>query len=271
MVHQIFDPTSDLRPFVQCYWSLEGPRIATPTNNTIVPDGSMKLIFHYGDPYTHFPKQGGPVALPRCFLIGQLTRPFEVGPTGKTGTFFVRFHPDGFLPFAPAPIRTMENAAIPLEVLFGDEGKDLEQQIMNARATPERITVIEAFLLNRLTDAKADNFLVKASVETILKAKGHPSIDEISNLMNINRRQLERKFSAMIGLSPKQLSKIARLQATLKLLRAKKTGSLTTLAYEGNYYDQAHFIRDFREFTGITPKEFFGGTLDMSLIFEGEE
>lgn len=270
MNHQIFEPAPDLRPFVQCYWSLESPGTGTLSRNTIVPDGSMKLIFHYGDPYRHYPKQGGSVVLPRCFLIGQLTRPFEVGPTGETGTFFVRFHPNGFLPFATSPIKTMKNTAVPLEILFGDEGNNLEQQVVNAHSTLERIIQVEAFLLKQLNEAKANDLFVKSTVETILKAKGQSSIEEISSQINVSRRQLERKFSAMIGLSPKQLSKIARLQATLKSLRAKKTGSLTTLAYESNYYDQAHFIRDFKEFTGITPKEFFEGALDMSLIFDGD-
>ncbi len=91
-----------------------------------------------------------------------------------------------------------------------------------------------------------------------MTANGQLQVYELSKQININRRQLERKFSSTIGLSPKQLSKTIRLQATLKMLLNKQFTSLTALAYEGDYYDQAHFIKDFKEFTGLTPKEFYG-------------
>lgn len=80
-----------------------------------------------------------------------------------------------------------------------------------------------------------------------------------------------RKFSSAIGISPKQLSKIIRIQATLKTLLTKEITSLTDLAYENEYFDQAHFIKDFKEFTGLTPKEFYGNHLKMSLIFESTD
>jgi transcriptional regulator GlxA family with amidase domain len=105
----------------------------------------------------------------------------------------------------------------------------------------------------------------------MLTANGQLSVTELSKQININHRQLERKFSSAIGLSPKQLSKTIRLQSTLKMLINKKFTSLTALAYEGEYYDQAHFIKDFREFTGLTPKEFYGNNLKMSSLFYGTE
>jgi hypothetical protein len=105
MKPQIFEPNSDLAIFVKCYWTLESPKAKTPSRNTIVPDGCMKLIFHYGDLYQHYPDAKNSVVLPKCFLIGQLTKPYEVEPTGETGTFFVCFHPNGFSPFTTIPIK----------------------------------------------------------------------------------------------------------------------------------------------------------------------
>jgi AraC-like DNA-binding protein len=72
-------------------------------------------------------------------------------------------------------------------------------------------------------------------------------------------------------LSPKQLSKIIRLQATLKMLLNKQFTSLTALAFEGEYYDQAHFIKDFKEFTGSTPKDFYSANLKMSALLSAGE
>jgi AraC-like DNA-binding protein len=271
MKYQIVEPHQDLAALVKCYWSLESPKENTPARNTIVPDGCMKLIFHYGDLYKHHSENGSSITLPRCFLIGQLTRPYEVEPTGETGTFFVCFHPDGFLPFTTIPLKEMENSAIPLGKLFGEDGQEIAQKILNAKSTLERIRLIEEFLFNRLVDAKTIDNIVKSTVEIILTTHGQFSVNELSQQNNINRRQLVRKFSSAIGLSPKQLSKTIRIQTTLKILLTKQVTSLTDLAYENEYFDQAHFIKDFKEFTGLTPKEFYKDNLKMSLIFDSED
>lgn len=268
MIYQIFEPHHDLKTFVKCYWTLESPKEKTPEKNTIVPDGTMKMIFHYGDLYKYYTESGNRISLPKCFVIGQLTRPFEVEPTGETGTFFVRFHPNGFLPFTTIPIEEMENTAVSLTKLFGRDGQEIGQKVLNADTTLERINLIESFLFNRLTENKIIDHIVKSTVETILTVDGQLSVDELSRQNNISRRHLARKFSSSIGLSPKQFSKTIKLQATLKTLLNKKITSFTDLAYESKYYDQAHFIKDFKEFTGLTPKEFYDDHLKMSLIFD---
>ena len=271
MEHQTFEPSNDLKAFVKCYWTLECPKEKTPEKNTIVPDGCIKMIFHCGDLYNHHNQNGNVITLPRCFVIGQLTLPFVVTPAGETRTFIVRFHPNGFLPFATIPIKDMENIAVPLKELFGEDIQEMEKKILNANLTLEKISIVETFLFNRLTNAETVDRIVKSTVETILTANGQLSVNELSRRIKIDRRQLERKISSTIGLSPKQLSKTIRLQAALKRLLTEKVTSLTALAYESEYYDQAHFIKDFKEFTGITPKEFFGDTLKMSLIFDSKD
>lgn len=271
MKYQTFEPDNDLALFVKCYWTLESPKEETTEKQTIVPDGHMEMIFHYGDLYRQYTENGKSIIQPRCFVIGQLTRPLEIEPTGETGIFSVRFHPNGFLPFATLPIKEMENTAVSLDELFGQDGQETAQKILTAVAASERIEQIERFLLNRLTTAESIDRIVKSTVETILTANGQLSVEELSRQTNINRRQLERKFASAIGLSPKQLSKTIRLQATLNMLLNKKFTSLTALAYENDYYDQAHFIRDFKDLTGLTPKEFYGNNLKMSSLFYGTD
>ncbi len=271
MNQKIFEPNSDLADFVKCYWTLESDKKNTPVKNTIIPDGTMKLIFHYGDTYIHHQNSGSSIILPKYFLIGQLTRPYVVEPVGITGSFSVRFHPNGFLPFTTIPIKEMENTAVPLNLLFGKEGDEIGENILNAKNTSERINLIENFLLERLTDKQNIDSVVNATIETILDANGQFSVNELSQQNNINRRQLVRKFSLAIGLSPKQLSKTIRIQTALKKLLSKQVTSLTDLAYENEYFDQAHFIKDFKEFTGLTPKEFYGDDLKMSLIFDNKD
>lgn len=271
MDYQTFEPNPELTTLLKCYWTLESPKELTPEKQTIVPDGCMEMIFHYGDLYRQYLEDGSSVLQPRCFVFGQLTRPLEIEPTGTTGIFSVRFQPQGFVPFANRAIREMENTAVPLESIFGTAGLDLERQMLSAGSTEARIQLIESFLVKRLTDKETVDRIVRSTVDTIITANGQLTIEALSKQTNINRRQLERKFSAAIGLSPKQLSKTIRLQATLKLLLNKQFTSLTSLAYQGEYYDQAHFIKDFRELTGFTPKEFYGNQLKMTSFFIADE
>ena len=268
MEGKIYPPCSDLSPFVRCYWTLDFRKEQSPSLNTIVPDGTIKMIFHYGDLYWHHPTDSDPFLQPRCFIIGQLTRPYIVEPDGDTGTFVVRFHPNGFLPFTTLPLKDLENKPVPLSTIYGETGKILENQILEAQDTETRICLIESFLLEMLRQEDTIDRIVQETVNTLLSVHGQISVTELSEQNQTSRRQLARKFSKSIGLSPKQLSKTIRLQATLKSLLNQDKPKLTDLAYEGDYYDQSHFIKDFKEFTGLSPKAFYGEKLKMSLLFD---
>ncbi|MEM6864709.1 MAG: DUF6597 domain-containing transcriptional factor, partial [Bacteroidota bacterium] len=98
MDYRTYEPDSDLKAIIKCYWTLEGDE-SDIQRQVIVPDGCMEMIFHFADLYKQFLVEDTFVIQPRCFLMGQLSKPLEIEPTGKTGIFSVRFHPDGFLPF----------------------------------------------------------------------------------------------------------------------------------------------------------------------------
>lgn len=271
MDYQTFEPSAKLSAFVKCYWTLESLQETDPEKQKILPDGCMEMIFHYGDLYKQYLENNQTIIQPKSFVFGQITSPLEIEPTGRTGIFSVRFHPEGFIPFATIPLKQMENKAVSLEDLYGEEGKILESKIINTVEAQDKIAIIESFLEVRLMCTDTIDRIVKLTVETILEINGHLSVNQLSEQLQINRKQLERKFSSVIGLSPKQLSKIIRLQATLKLLNNKEHNNLTAVAYESDYYDQAHFIKDFKEFTGLTPKKFYGNNLKMNSIFYGRD
>jgi AraC-like DNA-binding protein len=269
MYYQTFKPNKDLETWVKCYWTLNSSVEDIFEKQTIVPDGCFEMIFHYGDLYKQYYDTGQHIIQPRCFIIGQLTKPLEIEPTGVTGIFAVRFHPNGFVPFTSTSIsiKDLSNTAFDLSKVFGKEGEEIVQKVINAASTLERINCVESFLISKIINTQTIDRIVKSAVETIITANGQLSIQALSQKVDINRRQLERRFSSTIGLSPKQLSKVIRLQAAFKLLIDKKNTSLTDLAYEGEYYDQAHFIKDFKELTGVTPKEFYKDHLKMATLF----
>jgi AraC-like DNA-binding protein len=270
MDYRTFIPDHRLTSFIKCFWSLEAPAEANAERQRIVPDGCMEMIFHYGDLYSQFFKDGSTITQPRSFIFGQITSPLEIAPLGISGIVAARFFPDGFIPFNSMALYKMENRAVPLNELYGDEGIALESSVLAASDNEARIKLIENFLLQKLSVINVGD-LAKKSVEILLASKGHSSIASLADQLQTNKRQLERRFSSVIGLSPKQLSKIIRLQAALKRMEQKQFTSLTELAYENGYFDQAHFIKDFKEFTGISPKRFYSDSMKMSALFIGTE
>lgn len=262
-----YEVCEELQPFVKCYWSLEAPAEAVPERQRIVPDGCMEMIFHYGDLYKQYTSTGETMLQPRCFVFGQITAPLEIEPTGISGIIAARFQPEGFFPFASLPLSEMNDRAIPLTELFESNCTTFEEKVLHATHNIDRVRLIEIFLLEKLQTAEVITRIASSAVQVLLESKGQYTMNEISDRLQVNRRQLERKFSEATGMSPKQFSKISRLQAALKLIGQGAFNNLTDLALETGYYDQAHFIKDFREFTGVSPKQFYADSLKLSALF----
>ncbi len=93
----------------------------------------MEMIFEYGDSYKQYRSDGSFFIQPKCIVFGQITEPLEIEATGETAIFAVRFHPEGFLPFATIPVVEMENRPVPLVELFGNDGIRLEKEMLSAQ------------------------------------------------------------------------------------------------------------------------------------------
>lgn len=257
MIYETFPPHADLQSLVKCYWTLEVPKLDTYERQLIIPDGCIDMIFILGDDVKRYSSDDNFIIQPRAMVLGQITEPFFVEPTGYVNSFAVRFYPYGFANFVQAPIKELANKETPLHLLFGEKvSAGLEQKIISATGTSNRIDMVTEFLLERLKDRATVDSIVKTTIDTILGTKGSTAIKSVLKDDLAKRRQLERKFIKQIGISPKQLGKVIRLQTALKMLLNRQTENLTQIAYESDYYDQAHFIRDFKEFTGTTPKAF---------------
>lgn len=259
MDYQTYPPHSDLESLISCYWTLEVPAGKDVQRQRIVPDGTIEMAFILGDDIKRYTSEDDFIIQPRSMVIGQIIDPFYIEPTGYVNTFAIRFYPYGFANFVSVPLKNLAKTETPIEQLFGEEtAKKLEQDIIQATDTKQRIEIIECFLKNKLNDQVIVSNIVNTTIDALLATKGSTSITDILKGDLSKRRQLERMFVKQVGISPKQLGKLIRIQSALKMLLNKEDESLTNIAYNNEYYDQAHFTKDFKEFTGVSPKEFLG-------------
>lgn len=259
MNYQTFQPHSDLESLISCYWTLDVPSTEDTRRQRIIPDGTIEMAFILGDDIKRYTSGDNFIIQPRSMILGQIVDPFYIEPTGYVSTFAIRFYPYGFANFVTTPIKNLANKETPIDRVFEEEAaKQLEQGINQATDTKQRIEIIESFLLKKLSRQVTVDNIVRTTIDALLKTKGSTSISDILKKDLSKRRQLERMFVKQIGVSPKQLGKLIRLQSALKMLLNDEGESLTNIAYENDYYDQAHFIKDFKAFTGVAPKEFLG-------------
>jgi AraC-like DNA-binding protein len=260
-----FPPSASLAPFVKCYWMLESDDPGPHERERIFPDGSIEWIFHYGDLFRKYTGDAHFVIQPRSFFHGQLKRYFELQPTGRIGVFGVRFHPAGLHPFVSFDLSTITDDTLSADQIWPDETTRVELALLYA-TTEQRVAFADEFLLKKLQPQRVDE-TVNACVNTLIRASGNISVDSLASGLAIGRRVLERRFSAAVGLSPKLLARIIRFNRALKLIGDNDFSSFTTVAHEGGFYDQAHFIRDFKDFTGLNPKQYFAETPELVRFF----
>ena len=272
MDYQVYTPCDALAKHIRYYWSLESnPEDAPHSRERIFPDGCIELIFNYRDLFIKFENGIASHEQYRTMLYGQLKKFIEVQATGSVGLFSVRFSPAGLQPFLDYDVARITTHELNISELWGTDGLELERQMLHCISNQERIILIEQFLSSRLKIVAFDNQHVEYCVDALTASNGNVTIEKLAQDLNIGKRQLERKFSAAVGLSPKYFARIIRFQNTLQLIEKHEFTSFTAVAADGGFYDQAHFIKDFKEFTGLNPKQYFSENLEMAKHFSFDQ
>ncbi|MGN7824589.1 helix-turn-helix domain-containing protein [Chitinophaga sp. 22536] len=133
---------------------------------------------------------------------------------------------------------------------------NLTAQLLEERRLNKRITIISDFISQLITKNKHRENLYASYAVANLNINNDDGLHRIQTELNITERSLQRMFKTNIGIPPKLYFRICRFQAALDHIRSRKFTSYTKIAYQHSYADQAHFIRDFKSFTGTTPKLF---------------
>lgn len=170
------------------------------------------------------------------------------------GTVLVYFTEVGFTHFASHPANELFNLSISLDDIFEKiKVNEVEEKLAFASTDKLRVKVVEQFLLSQLKDIETDKLIVEA-VRLIYQSKGTIRIKEINEKLFISQSPLEKRFRKVVGTTAKKFASIVRFNSVLDNMNETKT--LTEICYENNFFDQAHFIKDFKQFTGDTPENF---------------
>lgn len=257
MKFETYLPEKHLASIVKYFWTLDGK--LSPTEMYVhrtLANHCPEMIFHYGNEFKEISKDNKIKTTFRTGIHGQTDRIRKFTAKNSCGIFGVVLQP-----YAPTLLfnisaTELKNELVDLESLLGQEGKDISEQILLADENHQRISLMDQFLSRQKDDIKHSSII--RSVQNICMNNGNGNILQLSNQSFLSQRQFERKFKDLIGFSPKTFSRLVRFKATIDNYRTDNK-TMTEIAYAFGYYDQSHFIQDFKQFSGYSPKSYYDG------------
>jgi AraC-like DNA-binding protein len=255
LIYRTIQPAPKLKDYVRFYWFLESDQ---PYTHYAMADVCPELIFHFKGRFDEVLKNGqrelsfiSGISAPTC-----QTRKFEIN--SGFGIFGIYLYPHAIPLLFGIPASNMTNHMVELDAFAGTFGADLEDEIMNSTSDQKRIAIIESFIEKKLSKTQTVQLPVFEALKHIMEAKVAPTVSQLSSDYFVSERQLERQFLRFTGFNPKQFIRIARFHQAMQFYGGQGM-RLTDIALDCGYYDQSHFINDFKQFSGVGPREFFSG------------
>lgn len=242
-------PSPALRPFVQWYWQIKSRgRVLTPRHEFMHADGSVGLVFNWGDPL-----QLNCGRFPQAISLDTISeKSKQLNLQGNVAAFGVLFQPGGAFPVLGVPMPELVSIEAVLAQTSFRDLPQLYEQLAERGTLREKIALVEGWLERQLGRARPQSPIIIPSLAAINRANGQLVIPQLAEVVALGQRQLERLYQEQVGLSPKKMAQLRRVRQARAAL--KQGGhSLTDIAYQCGFYDQAHFIREFKASTGLTP------------------
>lgn len=246
-------PCDILKPFIRYLAISENPY---ESSYKVLPDTGVVIGFQYkGKLSVLNSDKTTPLASSGITGLSDTFRIFKNSP--DIGTVLVFFKEGGAAAFFSQPIHELFRESVSLDnFMLQSELLILEERLCEATTELNRIAVVEQFLISKMSPVQLDK-LVLTALSIIHKHKGNIRISDLVSQLNISQSPLEKRFRKVVGVSPKKFASILRFRYILLEKQDLATDKLTKLAYKAGFYDQAHLIKEFRNFTGEAPEAFF--------------
>jgi AraC-like DNA-binding protein len=271
----VYEPSPALRPFVHSYGHSVSLNPEAPPRRP-PGEGGTEFVLPPGDPMADwlFPSAcvflnfnlGEPVALARgdghvplpggAHVIGPATRPGRMRLPQRVEALGVSFQPGYAHHFLRARADELTDEFLDLEHFWGAAGRALQERLLRARSVREKIRLVEAELLRRLASAPPPDRTVPALADHVFRRQGVTTVASLSAESGFTRQHLARKFRQSLGVGPKLFCRLVRFQNALTRVLSSPPDDWAAAAVDLGYYDQAHLIAEFKEFTGHTPTGF---------------
>jgi AraC-like DNA-binding protein len=256
MIYQTYKPRSRLSQFVEFLWSREGENLPE-AQSRLLPIGSMELVINLQeDEIPLFDRdsrlQSGSTR--GLMLCGAHSENFIINNDSKISMMGVHFNPGGNAPFFALPAGELHNQRISLDEVWQGRAVELRDRLLEAPTVATRFWILEQFLL--MVMKPLDRY---AAIAMALQEFGRdPTIrvSEVADKTGFSARHFNQLFRDRVGLTPKLFCRIRRLQQALDLVSGKDQVDWADVAIACGYFDQAHFIHDFRLFANCTPTEY---------------
>jgi AraC-like DNA-binding protein len=235
------EPSSDLAPLIERYWIVRWDLRGRPDHvQEVLPHPCVNLAIEPGSSAVH----------------GVCTRMFRRTLSGQGQVFGVKFRPGGFHPFAQRGVSELTDVITPLAQVFGAGAHDLETAVLNETDRDRQVALVERFL--RLVSPAHDPQVevVVGVARTALDDRELTRVEDLAARAGLSVRALQRLFRAYVGVSPKWLLRRLRMHEAAERVASGAALDWAALSQELGYFDQAHFVRDFRAQTGRAPTEY---------------
>jgi AraC-like DNA-binding protein len=249
MSHAVFSPPDQLKNLVRYFWFLESsPGEVFPNEYQSMADGCPELIFQYNGgflEYTNF----------KAYLRAQHCEHKRLTMGKSIGLFGVRFYPHAIYQLFGIPADKLTNTVCEFNTITGYNIDVLVEKVLLSPTTYARIKLLSDFLTGILIDKNPDP--IHTFITQIIQREGQVNIGQMHEQSSLSLRQFERRFKAASGFPPKYYSRIMRFISTKRKYISGSYKTLAELANACNYYDQSHFIHEFKEFSGMQVHTYF--------------
>jgi AraC-like DNA-binding protein len=259
MVSYRYKPPPPLDRFVDVIWVMEAPA-APHSKERLLPDGSVELVFDLGS--GRFPIFTNEALTHREYfrdsvVCGPHSRAFGIDTSTGTSVAGVHFKPGGARPFLKLPSAEMLNTHVVLDAFWGRAAAArVREQLLEALTPQSKAKILESQLLAIAAGLPDRHPAVAFALNEFHSTPEAQKISTLTDRIGVSPRHFIDIFRIEVGLTPKLFCRIRRFQRALRQISRGAHLHWPSVALEAGYFDQAHFIHDFRAFSGINPSAY---------------